>query len=368
MNADKSRWNHSSRWDHPSRWDQEWDLPPERHLHFKDVLMQQIDQDRDQVHVPATGEEAAPAPRAPRRRLLRPAVLVPVASMALAGALVVTLSGGGQGSAPATGARSGGTAGASAPSTTASGASVTLDRIAVAAMASDATPVRDDQFVYVRSLTLGNEGTFDGPVRLAKAPHERRIWTPQDPGPLKTVGWILETGKGAVMPGQTIPIETTDAVPAGIFHPTYKWLASLPTDPGALLDLLYDQVKVADGESREQAVFTTIGDLVSETVMPPANAAALYRAAARIPGVTQISDAVDTAGRHGIAITREDARSATRNEWIFDRDTLAFLGSRSYITHDPTKGITSDTLYGSTAIMRRAVVDRRGEEPARAKS
>lgn len=354
MNADKSRW------DHPSRWDQEWDLPPERHLHFKDVLMQQIDQDRAR----ASAAEEAPSTR--RRQLLRPAVLLPVASMALAGALAVTLSGGGQGSAPSTGVT--GSGGTTAPPAPASGASVTLDRIAVAAMASDATPVRDDQFVYVRSLALSNTGTFDGPVRLGKVPHERQIWTPQDPGPLKTVGWILETGEGAVMPGRMIPIEGADAVTAGIHHPTYAWLASLPTDPDALLDLLNDQVRVADGESREQAVFTTIGDLVGETIMPPANAAAFYRAAARIPGVREVPDAVDAAGRRGIAITREDAGSATRDEWIFDRHTFAFLGARSYITHDESRGITTDTLYGSSAVMQRTVVDRRGEEPARARS
>lgn len=50
--------------------------------------------------------------------------------------------------------------------------------------------------------------------------------------------------------------------------------------------------------------------------------------------------------------------------WIFDKRTLALLGSRSYITRDETRGITTDTLYGIDAVMARAVVDRPGEEPA----
>ncbi|MFF3418788.1 CU044_5270 family protein [Streptomyces sp. NPDC002698] len=326
----------------------EWDLPPGRHLHYKDVLMQQIDQDLGHTPVPA------PAP-VPRRRLTRPAVLVPLASTALAAALAVTLTVTGHDPAPADRAATG--------SAHARSASLTLNRIAVAAMADDVTPVRDDQFVYVRSLTVSNKGTFEGPVELG-APHTVETWTSQDPRPLKTLGWIRESGKDAVMPGETIPVESTDAVPAGIDHPTYTWLSSLPTDPDALLTRLRREVRVSDGESGEQAVFSLIGDLLSETLMPPRNTAALYKAAARIPGVKEIPDAVDVAGRHGIAITREDASSATRDEWIFDKRSLAFLGARGFITHDQQKGITSDTLMGSTAVLRRAVVDRHGEESA----
>jgi hypothetical protein len=324
----------------------EWDLPPSRHLHYKDVLMQHIDHDR----TPAT--QARPTPR---RRLTRGVVLLPLASMALAGALLVTLSGGDDTSAPVTRAGQ------------ANSASATLNRIAVAAMATDATPVKDGQYVYVESLTRSNEGTLGGPVRLG-ALHEREVWMSQDSGPVTRTGWIRESGKGAVMPGQTIPIDSSDAVRAGIDHPTYKWLASLPTDPDALLELLYDQTRVDDGESKEQAVFSKIGELVGETIMPPANASAFYKAAAKIPGVREIPDAVDAAGRHGIGVTREDASSATRDEWIFDKNTLAFLGSRSYITRDEAKGITSDTLFGTSAIMQRTVVDQHGKTPAKTDS
>jgi hypothetical protein len=305
--------------------------------------MQHIDHDR------APSTQARPTPR---RRLARGVVLLPLASMALAGALIVTLSGGDDTSAPTT--RAAGT----------NSASAVLNRIAVAAMATDATPVKDGQFVYVESLNRSNQGTFDGPVRLG-ALHKREVWMSQDPGPVTRQGWIRESGKDAVMPGQLIPIESSDPVRAGIDHPTYTWLASLPTDPDALLELLYAQTRVDEGESKEQAVFSKIGSLISETIMPSANASAFYKAAAKIPGVKEIPDAVDAAGRHGIAITREDASSATRNEWIFDKDTLAFLGSRSYITKDEAKGIASDTLLGTGAIMKRTVVDQYGKAPAR---
>ncbi|MFF7388509.1 CU044_5270 family protein [Streptomyces scabiei] len=325
----------------------EWDLPPSRHLHHKDVLMQHIDHDRTR------STQARPTPR---RRLARGVVLLPLASMALAGVLIVTLSGGDDDtSAPATRADR------------ASSASATLNRIAVAAMATDTKPVKDGQFVYVESLIRSNEGTFDGPVRLG-AVHTREAWMSQDPGPVTNTGWIRESGKGAVMPGQLVPVESSDPVPAGIDHPTYTWLASLPTDPDALLELLYAQTRVDGGESKEQAVFSKIGDLVSETIMPSANAAAFYKAAAKIPGVQEIPDAVDAAGRRGIAVTREDASSATRDEWIFDKETLAFLGARSYLTKDEANEVTSDTLFSTSAIMERTVVDQHGKAPAKTES
>ncbi|WP_128379743.1 CU044_5270 family protein [Streptomyces cavernae] len=355
----------------------EWDLPPSRHLHFKDVLMQQIDRDCAPAQTPArtpaqaTSPAVSPMPSsptleapAPRRvRLPRPAVWLPVASAALAGALAVTYSLDGHSSAPATGTSTGTSTGAATGASGVNSASVTLGRIAAAAMATDTKPVKDDQFVYVRSLTRMNQGTFDGPVQLGPL-HTREVWMSQVSTPVSAgIGWIRESGKGAVMPGQEVPVDSADAVPAGIDRPTYEWLSSLPTDPDDLLRLLYARTTVDEGESKDQAVYGKIGDLLRETVMPPANAAALYKAVARIPGVTEIADAVDAAGRHGIGITREDAASATRDEWIFDRKSLAYLGSRSYITKDKRKGARPDTLFGIDAVMQRAVVDRHGEEP-----
>ncbi|WP_053851550.1 CU044_5270 family protein [Streptomyces sp. NRRL B-24085] len=316
----------------------EWDLPPERHRHFKDVLMQRIDDDENRAAKPSV-----------RRRLARPAVLVPLVSAALAGALLTTLTTDGQ-----------------PPQTPATSASGTLNRIATAAMASDTVRVRDDQFVYVRTLDRSNTGGFGGPVRLG-ALHTEESWTAQDPGPLKVTGWLRSSGKDAVMPGQLIPVESADTVPAGVLHPTYRWLASLPTDPDALLRRLREEARPVEGESRDQAVFSLIGDLIGGTVMPPANAAAFYRAAARLPGVREIPDAVDAAGRHGIAITLDDTGFATRHEWIFDKESLALLGSRFYLT-DPDRGITTETLAGTSAVMETAVVDRKGEVPARAAS
>ncbi|MEU3365278.1 CU044_5270 family protein [Streptomyces sp. S-9] len=331
----------------------EWDLTPARRRHHRDVLLREIDRARTVVPAPATP--------APRRRWPRPVLLLPATAMALAGALIVTLPGTEQ----EPGARAEAT---DARHTAADGVVLTLDRIAAASMAVDVEPVRDDQFVYVRSLVRSNEGAFDGPVKLG-APHRREIWVSQDSAPVTRVGVIREYGQGVPMSGQRIPVETAapdgsagQGVPAGIDRPTYRWLAGLPTDTDALRELLYARTRPLDDESKDQAVFRKIGDLLNETVMPPASAAALYRTVATIPGVRVTPDATDAAGRHGIGITREETGTATRDEWIFDRNSFTLLGSRSYLTR--TAGTEPSTLYNSTAILETGVVDRDDRVPA----
>ncbi|MGW3244749.1 CU044_5270 family protein [Streptomyces sp. NPDC001070] len=322
-----------------------WDLSPSRHLHYKEVLMQQIDQDRV--------SDARTSKAQPRRRLLRPAMVLPVAA-ALTGVLVVTASGGDHTSAPRPSA---------ARPAKDNGASVTLDRIAAAAMSRDVKPVKDNQFVYVEFLARGNKGTLGGPVRLG-ALGKQEYWFAQGSGPTTRTGWLRDTDKDGDKPGKLGTIVTTSPVRPGLDHPTYQWLATLPTDPEALRSLLYAQVKPWGDLSQDETVFRNIGELLRSTVMPPATASALYKVVEKIPGVTVVPDAVDAAGRHGIGITRKDPGDATRDEWIFNKKTLAYLGARSYMTAGKGTGGPADTLYGVEAVMASGVVDSPGEVPA----
>lgn len=362
-------------------------LPPGRRSHHKDVLMQLIDRDTaghttgstagtgSAEHSGSAGASAGgggaggahgsvrgraggggPSPSW-GRRFSRPALVAGVVAAALAAGLTAGLGAGRDG---------GGTPvrpGASSTAEGSPGAVATLGRIAAVALRTDVEAVGDGQFVYVRSTGAGNEGVFDGPVKLGK-PHERQVWLSQRQGPVTDVGLIREYGQDwpieVGVPDGTDPGDS--AVSAGFHRPTYAWLASLPTDPDALLKLLYADTPVEKGEDRDQAVFDRIGDLVGEQIMPPTTAAAFYRATARVPGVTEVPDAVDAVGRHGIAIAREDTRHGTRTEWIFDPGTLDYLGVRTVFSRD-TGRAAAGTVYETSAVLERAVVDRRGQEP-----
>src|SRR5207237_741773 len=129
------------------------------------------------------------------------------------------------------------------------------------------------QFVYVKSEVAFTEQvqerTMDGPGRL-DAVHDREVWLSQDPDDPE--GLIREGGDDIDLHG------TAD-------DPTvYAALAQLPTDPVQLLQEIRAET-VGRAGSADYAAFDQIGELVHESIAPPDVAAALYRAAALIPGV-----------------------------------------------------------------------------------
>ncbi|MFI0778714.1 CU044_5270 family protein [Streptomyces sp. NPDC021212] len=312
----------------------ERDVPSAPYLHHKDRLMQLIDDNAD-----AADQKTTPAPKT-RQRLLRPAVLMPAAGLALAGALAVTLTGGGGASGDTT----------ARPHET---ATVLLDRLAGTAAKSDVQPVRQDQFAYVKSVGAGAEMKENGASKLDPR-GESESWRSQQVKRIHKTGEYYENGVYSNM-------YELGGSPAGIGRPTYQWLASLPTDPDDLLKELYRMTEAEDGQEKAQAVFEQIGRLLGD-VMPPENAAALYKAVAKIPGVTRQEDAVDAAGRHGFGIARVDKRTWIANEWIFDRDSLAYLGRREYRTKDFGAGKKGDVL-SEYALLDHGIVDHYRERP-----
>jgi hypothetical protein len=140
--------------------------------------------------------------------------------------------------------------------------------------------------------------------------------------------------------------------PGDVDDPTYRFLQRLPTNPQALLRPIEREMQ---GQlPRPEEAFTTIGDLIGQAIAPPAVSAALYRAAALIPGITVVANATDAIGRHGVAVAF--TYQGTRTEWIFSGQTLLYLGSRSV---DLANGATN----GMAAVTERAFVDHAGSSP-----
>jgi hypothetical protein len=204
----------------------------------------------------------------------------------------------------------------------------------------------DGTYLYVRSrvaftdFTGGEDGSGE-PVRAElQELHDREIWKPLFAG---GNGLIREDGDSR----ETGPARPVDLQP------------ELPEDPGELLARIYAESK-NQGHSADGQAFTVIGDLLAESLLSPEATAALYRAAARIPGVELVPDAVDAAGRHGVAVARTE--QSRRREWIFDRATGQYLGERSYLVEDTEYG-RAGTLLSITAETTRAVVGRIGTRP-----
>jgi hypothetical protein len=332
----------------------ERDLPAGRRHTVKEHLMTEFRTDQ-----PATQPEppARPAPRARRPRRL--ALTAAAAGALAAAAVIASLTGLPGHSRPAPG-----------------GGHVTaaqlLRKIADAAARAKPRDVSDSQFEYIASQV--SSGTND-----AAAPdqtHLRQVWLPV--ADLCGPGLLIENGQRTSLSDRDgvqsvapdsgnakvkvkvkvkdgtgtgwVPVYAQCPNPGSLGDPTYRFLQTLPTDPHALLDYIYARI---GGPGQARGAFTTIGDNLRESIAPPAVTAAFYRAAALIPGVTVIPDAQDALGRPGVAVSFTDS-AGVQSEWIFDKDTLQWLGERMYI---------NGKLVDKSAIIDRAIVDHPGEVP-----
>jgi hypothetical protein len=313
------------------------DLPGHRQQILRQRFMREIDEPRD------VAAEAAPPARRRRRVLVGVLTASAVAVVVALGA--VSAFGFGVGKFWAGQTQAGGL----------------LDRIALAAANSTDIPpadqIRDDQFDYVETYggfagvsaaSDRNGNSVFEPIPLK--PHRRQIWKSVNGA---QAGLLRDAN---VAPGD---LNLGANGGASLNNPTFRYLTTLPTNPDVLLAKIYLDTWGA-GPNPQQEAFVTIGDLMRESIVPADLAAALYKAAARIPGVTLVDDAVDALGRHGVAIARTD--SGLRAEWIFDRHSLQFLGERS-VTTEQTEFGPAGTITGSTAIVVRAIVDRPGQLP-----
>ncbi|MFE0627362.1 CU044_5270 family protein [Streptomyces sp. NPDC058864] len=355
---------------HPSEWEEtarllprvERDLPADRHQLHKERLMTRIHEDLAASPGPHTASAASVARPAVRRNpFLRRMVLVPVTAGVLAGALAtgLFLFGGAEGTGPGGGS---GTSAAGPVLTTRlgtadpEGAVRLLDTVSLAAAKSPAAPVGDGQYIYIESKSAGAAVRHvHGTTSLAGIPlHRRQAWESRD----GRDGWLIEPGttgpEGRTLAGTdeygNVPGPTLNA-------PSYDYLTTLPTDPDVLLAKIYKETKGMGNDPDHQA-FTTIGDLLGESYPPAGLTTALYRAAARIPGVVAVDDAVDAAGRHGVAVARLEEATGERTEWIFDRKTHVFLGERTVQAERDPYGVTPrGTVVFTNAVLTRAVVD-----------
>jgi hypothetical protein len=242
-----------------------------------------------------------------------------------------------------------------------------LAKVAGVAARQPAPYVRDSQYMYVETTaavpSLGLKPLSNKPHPFPRHIHLKmitsRVWVPVDnlcrSGLERGItgnGQITSSTFSLRQPGVKCPNI------GGLNDPSYRLLQTLPTNPHALLAMIY-RIERGHGPGPDQEAFVTIGDLLRNTIAPPKVTAALYRAAALIPGVTFVPNATDAIGRHGVAVARigPGADGGVREELIFSRATWQLIGERTVIART---GVTTT----ATAIIARAFVDHRGQVPS----
>ncbi|KOV74869.1 hypothetical protein ADL00_00865 [Streptomyces sp. AS58] len=188
---------------------------------------------------------------------------------------------------------------------------VMLNRIATVAAAQEATPVRDDQYVFTQ--VQGTQQIMDDGEDVFR----RSNWHSAD-------GNRRGLARITVLSGPSGEGTRDMSLAADPNATSYRELQALPTDPDQLYDMVWKQTE-GQGPTHEEAALEHIGSMLPGATLLPQLDAALYRAAARIPGVTLVQHAEDAAGREGIGFAFGSGDD--RDVWVFDRNSLEYLGS-----------------------------------------
>lgn len=194
-----------------------------------------------------------------------------------------------------------------------------LSEAAAAALKMPAMPPRPDQFLYVktyqadqhvREVWLSVDGTRDGLIEGTK-----------------TSGCL--NGHSRIYGANNPKLEgTIDPNPC---TPTPVYRTDLPTTADAMFAYL---TKNHSGEKGDvNALGKDVWALADETVLPPASYAALFQAAAKVPGLKAIDHVTDAAGRPGVGITWPNPPGSLPEArpmvLVFDATTFTFLGTNA---------------------------------------
>ncbi|GAA0348669.1 CU044_5270 family protein [Actinoallomurus spadix] len=238
-----------------------------------------------------------------------------------------------------------------------------LNRAATAAESRPFAP-RPDQWIYVESRQrFPAIGTHVTTPKTRLVNFVERTWWRADGKQ------IARTQQGAYGDGK-LRIETGNQ----LWKHNYPALAALPTDPTALDAWVASHVFIGgmrpkNAEERAAALYDQYSAVLRNGVAPPKTEAAVYRAIARIPGVTLRKNVVDMAGRPAIAVSRV-TEGYLAKEILVDPKTYAYLAERVIVVKDHTlNALDGRSVDKKGAVLNLEmhsipkVVDRPGQRP-----
>jgi hypothetical protein len=160
---------------------------------------------------------------------------------------------------------------------------------------------------------------MDASGRLRDSLRDVRFPTPQD-----EEAWRAAGSPSLFTDGQK-------SFPAGEFVEP-RDLSDLSTDPVEVLAVMRDR-EIGGGPAGDWESFQLFQDLLRSSYAPPAQRAAIFRAAAMLQGMQTDGEMTDHLGRIGIGITMTDPSGGETNTLIFDPATSAMLEVRREDTH-----------------------------------
>jgi hypothetical protein len=246
---------------------------------------------------------------------------------------------------------------------TASAATV-LKRTAQVARAQPPLTLGPGQYLYTRSEDVSAAVTVAGGQTFAALePHTREIWlNAAGEGRLHTVTgrptFITQRDRAAWIAAGRPQIATTGAHD-DVLHGMPR--VDIPADPDRAYAELQHQT-AGFGAAQDNEMFTLVGDNLRETAATPAQRAALYAVAARIPGVELEGPTVDPAGRRGVAVAMDDQARHIRQTLVFDPESSRLLAEQETALPGASE-FPAGTRIESAVYLQTAVVDSPTERP-----
>ncbi|MCW2882634.1 MAG: hypothetical protein JWQ95_6734 [Sphaerisporangium sp.] len=225
------------------------------------------------------------------------------------------------------------------------------------------------QFLVYESLSMNpvEGGTEGGTYYRYLARSKRTVWLPVSGSPVDGVvveemlpsrpypGWPLPAvAKGPLTKTGPEKLVDFDETPEDA-RTDYAHLSRLPTDTAGMRRYLFKPLD--DTRNPYYDAWNQVINLLREAYLPAAQRAALFRAAATIPGVTSIKESTDAAGRKGVAAAMVFKEEGIRKEYIFDPKTYQFLGERSVVVDAAKAKAPVGSVLTSTAQLKVSVAD-----------
>jgi hypothetical protein len=136
----------------------------------------------------------------------------------------------------------------------------------------------------------------------------------------------------------------------------------LPSNPDRLYERL-EREAAGHSEGVHPEMFTLVGDALRDGGATPAQRAALYEVAARIPGVELLGEVTDPGGRPGIAVAMRHEVDGILETLVFDPDTSALLAEEDRTLAENEFGYAEGTVIGYATYHNVAIVDSKRERP-----
>jgi hypothetical protein len=193
-------------------------------------------------------------------------------------------------------------------------ASQVLELAATAALAGPDVQPRPEQFLYRGAVGPDGKLTYE-------------MWKSVD-GTREGEVISYEGGVTSRTPLDGCADGDENAVPeqGGGCVPDPAYLPKLPSDVAQMQAYLRERNTQESADVRTNSTAKDIWYLASNHYLRPAQRAALYRAAAEVPGLKVVDGATDAAGRKGTGIAWTYA-GGPEMMWIFDPKTHTFLGT-----------------------------------------